>query len=38
MYRDKIHAEYGIPIEEWEKKTGKKLKDDIYRVIRRPKE
>jgi uncharacterized radical SAM superfamily Fe-S cluster-containing enzyme len=38
LYRDKIHQEFGIPIEEWEKKTGKKLKDDIYRVVRRPKE
>ncbi len=38
IYRDKIHAEFGIPIEEWEKRTGRKLKDDIYRVIRRPKE
>lgn len=37
IYRDKIQAEYGIPIEEWERKTGKKLKDDIYRVVRKPK-
>jgi hypothetical protein len=37
IYRDKIHAEYGIPVEEWEKRTGKKLKDEIYRVVRRPK-
>ena len=36
MYRDKIHAEYGIPIKEWERKTGRKLKDDIYRVVRKP--
>ncbi|HIP25032.1 MAG TPA: radical SAM protein, partial [Archaeoglobus profundus] len=38
VYKDKIHAKYGITIEEWEKKTGKKLKDDIYRVVRRPKD
>ncbi|RLI79853.1 radical SAM protein [Archaeoglobales archaeon] len=36
MYRDKVQAEYGIPLDEWERKTGKKLKDDIYRVVRRP--
>uniref|UniRef100_A0A7C3UHD2 Radical SAM protein n=1 Tax=Geoglobus ahangari TaxID=113653 RepID=A0A7C3UHD2_9EURY len=35
IYRDKIHAEYGIPIEEWEKKTGKKLKNDIVRVVKK---
>jgi hypothetical protein len=22
---------YGIPIEEWEKRTGRKLKDDFYK-------
>ncbi len=37
IYRDKIHEEYGIPVEEWEKRTGKRLKDEIYRVVRRPK-
>lgn len=37
IYRDKIQAEYGIPLEEWEKKTGKKLKDDIIRVVKKPK-
>ena len=37
IYRDKIQAEYGIPIEEWEKQTGKKLRDELYRVVRRPK-
>ncbi len=37
IYRDKIQAEYGIPIDEWERKTGRKLKDEIYRVVRRPK-
>jgi len=30
-YRDKIHREYGIPIEEWERRTGRKIKDDYYR-------
>jgi hypothetical protein len=29
-YRDKIQTEYGIPIEEWEKQTGRSLKDDFY--------
>ncbi len=38
IYRDKIHEQFGIPVEEWEKKTGKKLKDEIYRVVRRPKD
>ena len=38
IYKDKIHAKYGIPIKEWEKKTGKKLKDDIYRVVKKPKD
>jgi hypothetical protein len=37
IYRDKIHAEFGIPIEEWEQKNGKKLKDELYRVVRRQK-
>jgi hypothetical protein len=32
-YRDKIQKEFGIPIEEWEKRTGKKLKDDLYRRV-----
>jgi hypothetical protein len=36
IYRDKIQAEFGIPIWEWEKRTGKKLKEEIYRVVRRP--
>ncbi len=38
IYRDKIHEQFGIPIEEWEKKTGRRLKDEIYRVVRRPKD
>ncbi len=37
IYRDKIHEEFGIPIEEWERRTGRKLKDDILRVVRKPK-
>jgi hypothetical protein len=37
IYRDKIQAKFGVPIEEWEKRTGKKLKDEIHRVIKRPK-
>jgi hypothetical protein len=36
LYRDKIHEKYGIPIEEWEKRTGRRLRDDIIRVVRRP--
>jgi len=31
IYRDKIQQEYGISIDEWEKKTGKKLEDDVYK-------
>ncbi|MEM3488939.1 MAG: radical SAM protein, partial [Nitrososphaerota archaeon] len=30
-YRDRLQAQYGIPIEEWEKKTGRKLSDDFYK-------
>jgi hypothetical protein len=30
-YRDRIQAMYGIPIEEWERRTGRKLKDDFYK-------
>ncbi len=36
MYRDAIHEKYGIPVEEWEGKTGRKLKDDIIRPVRKP--
>ncbi|MEM2328348.1 MAG: radical SAM protein, partial [Archaeoglobaceae archaeon] len=36
IYRDRIQEQFGISIEEWERKTGRKLKDDIYRVVRRP--
>ncbi len=30
-YRDKIQQKYGIPVEEWEKRTGRKLEDGLYR-------
>jgi uncharacterized radical SAM superfamily Fe-S cluster-containing enzyme len=30
-YRDKIQKQYGTPILEWEKRTGRKLRDDFYR-------
>jgi len=30
-YRDKIQKQFGLPIEEWERKNGKKLIDDLYR-------
>jgi hypothetical protein len=30
-YRDKIQKEYGVSITEWEKRTGRKLRDDLYR-------
>jgi uncharacterized radical SAM superfamily Fe-S cluster-containing enzyme len=33
LYRDVIQRKYGMSIEEWEQKTGKKLADDFYRKI-----
>lgn len=30
-YRDRIQQKYGLPIEEWEKKTGEKLEQSLYR-------
>jgi uncharacterized radical SAM superfamily Fe-S cluster-containing enzyme len=30
-YRDRIQQKYGLPIEVWEKKTGKKLEDGLYK-------
>jgi 7,8-dihydro-6-hydroxymethylpterin dimethyltransferase len=30
-YRDRIQQKYGITVEEWEAKTGKKLEDGLYR-------
>ncbi|MEE9585475.1 MAG: radical SAM protein [Nitrososphaerales archaeon] len=37
-YRDPIQQKYGLPTGEWEKKTGKKLEDSMYRgeLRRRP--
>ncbi|MCX8192436.1 MAG: radical SAM protein [Nitrososphaeria archaeon] len=32
-YRDRVQRLYGIPIEEWEKKTGKKITEQYYRRI-----
>jgi uncharacterized radical SAM superfamily Fe-S cluster-containing enzyme len=32
-YRDKIQKQYGVPISDWEKNTGRKLKDDLYRRV-----
>lgn len=29
LYREKIHKEHSISIKEWEKKTGKKIDDDL---------
>jgi len=37
-YRDKIQREYGVPVEEWEKQTGRKLADDFYRRMPAPPE
>ena len=33
IYRDVIQKKYGIPIEEWERRTGRKLSDDVYRRV-----
>ncbi len=30
-YRDRIQQKYGMPIEAWEAKTGKKLEDGLYK-------
>jgi len=32
-YRDKSQKEHGIPIAEWEKRTGRKLSDDFYKRV-----
>ena len=32
-YGDKIREKHSIPIEKWEKKTGKKLKDDLRKDV-----
>ena len=31
FYRDRIQQKYGMPIEAWEAKTGRKLEDGLYR-------
>ncbi|MET1124092.1 MAG: tetraether lipid synthase Tes [Archaeoglobaceae archaeon] len=36
IYRDRIHEKFGIPVEEWERRTGRRLKDDIFRVVKKP--
>jgi hypothetical protein len=38
IYRDRVQAEFGIPVAEWEKKTGKKLRSEIYRVVKKPRD
>ena len=30
-YRDRIQQKYGMPIEAWEAKSGRKLEDGLYR-------
>jgi hypothetical protein len=30
-YGEKIRRKYSIPVKEWERKTGKKIKDDLWR-------
>jgi len=29
-YRDRIQQKYGVPVEQWEQKTGRKLEADLY--------
>ena len=37
-YRDRIQQKYGLPVEEWEKQSGEKLEDKLYRgTLRRGK-
>ena len=31
IYRDKIQKEFGMPIKQWEKETGRKLKKEFYK-------
>ncbi len=31
LYRDKIQRKFSVPAKQWEKNTGKKLADDMYR-------
>ena len=30
-YRDEIQEKYSLPLDEWEKKTGKKIETDLYK-------
>ena len=30
-YRDRIQQKYGVPVEEWEAKTGRRLEADLYK-------
>jgi hypothetical protein len=30
-YRDRIQQKYGVPVAEWEKKTGRRLEADLYK-------
>ncbi len=34
-YRDRIQKKYGVAVEEWEKKTGKRLEEGLYRGLLR---
>jgi len=36
LYRDRIHSEFGIPAKQWEKITGRKLREDTIKVVRKP--
>jgi hypothetical protein len=33
VYRDTVQDRYSLLPSEWERKTGKKLKDDVYKRI-----
>jgi uncharacterized radical SAM superfamily Fe-S cluster-containing enzyme len=34
-YRDRIQKKYGVAVEEWERKTGKRLEEGLYRGLLR---
>lgn len=34
-YRDRVQKKYGMPVEEWEKKAGKRLEEGLYRGLLR---
>ncbi|MEM4357689.1 MAG: hypothetical protein QXR25_07805, partial [Candidatus Nitrosocaldus sp.] len=37
-YRDRVQKKYGMPVEEWEKRSGKRLEEGLYRgLLRRSK-